>query len=300
MSLNFNTIAVERYIGIPQPAPTQLCRQSSQAPFSVPLLIDWNIYWQQAGNPTSVAVLVDLEGTTPNAAQLDAIRSVKIDNTFSTCPVYVTFPDTLDTITCPPQSVVIQPVNTNSRKLSIIAQNLTTGFIPQTRVTLFNVPLPATYDPAIQFTYPQLLGSPTIQRSNILTPGFGSPALGDQFVTSGGIDLTVAGATQTLLSAQSSGFYYITHASFRIFQAGGSPLAQAQSVFESTGAAGILFIMTYGYSGTIATEMVPLDINSQIKLDATQTWRYRTTTAIVGANKQGLGIMSLVYTHNAQ
>lgn len=209
MSTRYGTIPVLNYIGIPQSAPTGVCVPSTQTPKSVPLVIDWNTYWQAAGHPSAVGIQVDLVGNTPTNNTLDKIRSIKIDNTFSVCPLFIYFGDTRDTITCAPQTVVTLPVNSNDTKLVIYAENLTAGFLPYTVIHLFNVLLPPVIDPAVQVTYPQWIGSPTIQRGNILTPGFGAPALGDQFEVQS-MNLTTPSNPPLWGTPRASGFIYVT------------------------------------------------------------------------------------------
>jgi hypothetical protein len=57
---------------------------------------------------------------------------------------------------------------------------MTTGLIPKTRIFVTNIFIPPYTDPELQVVYPLWLGSPAIQRTNALTPGFAPPALGDQ------------------------------------------------------------------------------------------------------------------------
>lgn len=182
MASLLNAVRQLNYIGAPQAVPTALCTPPTQKPMNVPINIDWTIYFTVAANaPASLGVNVDLSGNSPNASKLDAIRSVKIDNTASYCTIYVWFTDTDDVVTCAPQTVTTMPVNTNQQKFVVIASGLLIGFLPITKVYVYNVQLPPSVDPALQLTYPQWIGSPTIQRNanQILTPGYGSPALGD-------------------------------------------------------------------------------------------------------------------------
>lgn len=214
MSINFLGIRILPFIGQPYAVDVVLCNRPSKA---VPINVDWNVYWQAAGNPANVGISLDLgAGRIPSSGGLlKKIQSVKIDNTNSLVPIYVIFPDTQDTVTCAPQTVAFLPVITNNQKVIIITQGLSAGFIPTTRIFFCEELVPGLIDPALQITYPQWLGSPLIQRTNTLTPGYGPPALADQAISKFLDYSNPAGApvfpqSVVVLPAVASGFYYIS------------------------------------------------------------------------------------------
>lgn len=208
------TVPLLQYRGASFDAPIQQCRPPAQEPKVVRIDINWADYWP-ASQPSDLGIIVNLFGNTVETAKLDRIVSVKIDNVGSTVPIYMQFQDTLDIVTAPPNSSVIMPVMTNAGQIRIYARGLTTGFLPRTSIFVANFMMQANVDPEIQVVFPQMLGSPTIQRANALTPGFGAPALGDQassgftFLSSAGPPVTPQFAT-FLPAVPAGGFYYIT------------------------------------------------------------------------------------------
>lgn len=305
MSQRFGSIQTARYNGIPQAMPTGLCVPSTQAPKSVTLQLDWIVYWAQTGRPTELGVEIDLAGQTPEGFKLDKVRSIKIDNTFSTSPMYAYFPDTQDVISCPPQTVVTLPVNTNAQKVFIFAQNLTAGFLPYTIVWLFNILLPPTVDPAIQVTYPQWQGSPVIQQNfnQILTPGYNSPALGDQ-LQSAVADFGIASGTVPLFgSPYPNGYITITGVDLRIYKdtPGVGVDGTVSMNIASLGTAGTLYNWPAFYLRMIDTApLLPWEIysspgNMNLKLDAAQLWNFNWTSS---ANLDAYAKLNISYTYS--
>lgn len=138
-----------------------------------------------------------------------------IDNIGSTVPIYVYFPDTGFTVVAAPFTAIWYPVITKQLVFEVIGLGFLTGSIPTNAIFVTDVLIQPYGDAEIQNVFPQYLGSPTIQRSNQLTPGFGPPALGDQ-VASGFLSYTVATATIILPAIGDGSFYYITSFSFLI------------------------------------------------------------------------------------
>ena len=293
MSKRFGTVATIPYNGIPAANPTNICKAITQAPQSVPIIIDWNVPWQALGQPSSCGVTINLSGNSPNATLLDAIKTIKIDNTFSTCPLYAYFPDTQDTVSCAPQTVATLTVNTNASRVIIYAENLAPGFIPYTVVYFYNVLLPPVIDPAIQYTYPQWQGSPLIQRNatQILTPGFNAPALGDQAFQAR-LDLgSSAGAVSLFNTPFTNGNIIITAYTLQLYANSTSTANNPINLYiESIGAAGNLLkwenitVQSGVYSGAV----IPISsmYNLNWKLDATQSWQFRFASSVaLGVNR---------------
>lgn len=117
--------------------PVATCTPIQGDPRAVTVTVDWTAapYSASLSNPdVAVQIAMDRQ-TTP----LDVIRSVKIDNTFNDVVVYLQFPDTQDTIICPPNSIVISPVFTRSFSATLYGQNFFTGRSPKTSIIFTNV-----------------------------------------------------------------------------------------------------------------------------------------------------------------
>lgn len=290
MALSFAGIASFLYRGktfrLPVKLPQGVTVPASQVPPSVcPVTIDWVVYWQAAGQPSSVAVDVNLQAASVQANILDRIASVKIDNTGSPSAVYVQFADTNDVVTCPPNCTVTFPCLTNLLNAKIIALGLTNGFIPLTRIFFYNTVLPPAVDFEISQSVQLQKASPTIQRGNtIFNTNFGVPALGDQLFSSGNLPAATPGATVPLWgSPYAAGtFLYLTGISVRSIgiSNNGPAGVLASMVIESTGSAGILInpivYMPPGGVTEIGSKDVVTLTGLQTKLDAGQTWRART------------------------
>lgn len=292
MSVSLSAIVTFPYQGTPYSVPVSICGRASRV---VPINIDWNTYWQLAGNTGSVAVALNLDaGRVPaSGGVLDAIKAVKIDNTNSTVPIYVWFPDTFDTVTCPPQTVATLPVLTGTRQAVIATQGLTAGSIPQTKLFFVDTDLLPLVDPALQISFPQHLGSPLIQRNqnNILTPGYGPPALGDQTFNLYADPSTTDNFT-CFATPRANGFIYVTNYNVRFTNQTGR---SAFLTFESTGASGVYFTH---YIPNVATSNAELATygNMNLKLDATELWRFHYAPAVGAGNIQFA--FNIVYTFN--
>lgn len=300
MATRFNEYPALPYIGSPQGAATVLCTPAKAAPMTVPLLLDWLVYWTLAQEPATMGVNVDLSMISPAGGTLDSIRSVKVDNTFSSSPIYVVFPDTSDVVTCAPQTVVTMPVNTNAQNFTVYAENLREGFLPLTRVYLYNIQLPPSVDPAVQLTYPQWLGSPSIQRTSqsILTPGFGPPALGDQiaWVTE---TLTTVGQTTEIIPAQASGFFTFTHLNVNVFNTSGSSgLDEKNCVIRRAVSLDNIFYMRFDLPVHGSANIISLNgMNIKISADEKIEFAFISTTNS-GTNSAAKIVAHLCYTYN--
>lgn len=254
------------------------------SPQCVPVSIDWNVYWQVAGNsPSTISIQMNLTGANAQVGVIDRIRSVKIDNTGSSVPIYIQFLDTLDVIVCPPNTVVTERCNTQSLNPIIYAVGLSAGFLPKTMIQFMNVWLPPNVDPEIQTVFPQWAGSPAIQRSNLLTPGYSSPALGDQ-VDSNNVSTGIAGSVNVLQTPRASGVFVLTAASIKLASgAAASSPAQNNIFLESTGLSGILYNMVVPSLGaTFSLQDAYSQSGLQLRLNATEVWRLRFPALTAG------------------
>jgi hypothetical protein len=308
MSNSFAGIATFGYRGatfrLPVKLPQGVNVPANQVPPSVcPVTIDWNVYWQLAGNPANVAVFVNLQAASVQASILDRIASVKIDNTGSPNAVYVVFEDSGDVINCPPNCSVTFPCLTNLLNAKIVALGLVTGFIPTTRIFFYNIPLPPAVDFEISQSVQLQKASPVITRgTTIFNTNFGVPALGDQFHSSGGLNITVVGAPPVPLwnTPYASGFIYLTNFQMMLNRTDRSQTTNGLVFVESTGVAGGLLNLQFstgndGANSTAGADKCLLNMaGCQVKLDATQQWQMRN------GNTVGSGVINAYscFTHS--
>ncbi len=214
MSIVPNAYPTTPYRQTPIAWPVKIFDPPGMRPASVMLSFNWTVYFAVMNSATNIAVDVDVNsGGTSQGPVLDKIVTVKIDNSNSLVPILVWFPDSGDIVSCPPQSIATLPCTTNGSICKIIAQNLSTGNLPMTNIIFYNYFIPPSIDPVVQITYPQELGSPSIQRpgSNILSAGFGPRALGDQRVAATANMGVVFNTVIVPRAADLTGFFTITH-----------------------------------------------------------------------------------------
>lgn len=288
MATDFSTITARPFIGAPYSQPVTVCGPSptGMPPKSVPIDINWLPYWQAAGQPTTAAVEIDLSKFTTQQVVLDRITAIKIDNTNSFCPVYVIFPDN-EIVACAPNNITTVPVITSAQRCKVVAQNLQDGFIPTTRIWFYNIFLQGFVDPLVQTTFPQWRGSPSIQRSNILTPGYASPALGDQAEQ-------VVLALQTVNSLglwntpRPSGFIYLTGMVFNALNPQFQGSSNLSRVNLASLTSGTLYDFRFFASDSNTANFIPpvcvtvfSQSGLQLRLDATETWLLSNTQILI-------------------
>jgi len=171
MALNLVGFPTTNFDGTPYSQPIQIGNKPPlpTGPKCVRLDIAWANYGA-SGNNQQIGVFCNLTAqgqVTGNV--LDAIRSVYIDNTFVSVPVYIKFPDTLYTVVCPAYSVVMAPVFTNVQQFTIYGDGFQTGELPTTAVFLSNIDRQGFYIPAAltgQPTTPVILEYQTVDSRN--------------------------------------------------------------------------------------------------------------------------------------
>lgn len=283
MSISFAGIPFLPYVGTVFSFPVKLPQgvkapPGTLPPMICPVMLDWNVYWQAAGNVSVVGVDLNLQAQSTRGQILDRIASVKIDNTGSVSPVYVIFPDTGDVIACAANTTVTFPCLTNLLSCQIVAAQLTKGFLPTTKIFFYNSLLPPAVDTEVNQAVALWKASPSIQRgSTILNSNYGVPALADQ-------------ATSSIINVQTGPLIvrlWNTPTAFDFLYVGGIHIGcfsllnvgfQAAKVFiESTGVAGVLYEFDFQVATTFQT--IPLlDSNGcNLKLDGKQTWQMRYT-----------------------
>lgn len=160
MSINLGTVGGVTYQGSIVGLPIELCTPIAAMG---PRIIRFDIPWSDAPynasfNNRNVGVTINLANqqvVTP----LEAVRSIKIDNTFNNVPVYVQFSDTLDAIACPGNAVITVPVLSRSLVMKIYGTGFFSGRSLRTSIFLSNAPQPAYYVP--DATRSQIVGGLT-------------------------------------------------------------------------------------------------------------------------------------------
>jgi hypothetical protein len=177
---SFAGIPTKNYPGQMLPFPMGLCT----VPTAQPTIIKLDFNWTTLGASTAQTNL-GCSVVMPKAEsdRLGQIQSVYIDNTDSDNSIYVVFNDTGFTITAPPNTAVWYPVITNDFAFRVYGTGFLDGSIPNTTIYLANRKMEPALDPEVNEAIALWKGSPVIQRTNSLLPGYGVPALGDQFIT---------------------------------------------------------------------------------------------------------------------
>lgn len=304
MSFDPSQIPQLPYGGTPYYQVTNVGVKSALPNRFVALKVNWLQYFTLLNSAGTIAVRFDLTGNSNFTGTLDCIKSVKIDNSNSTVPVSVWFPDSGDIITCPPQTVITLPAMTNGLKGLIIAQGLAKGFTPTTTVFLTNFFLPTSIDPQVQLTFPQWIGSPDIQRNatNIFTPGYGPPALGDQAIQYQ-LDLTATALVPIFgTPIANGGFIYITGITVTFLDPFAG-LTETPAIIMKGAISGQLYRWSCFILGnTHMPNGVIIAYNKSglnLKLDATDTWTLQNTIALSGQSTS-LGDVFFEYSVNQQ
>lgn len=114
------------------------CTPPKEAPRSLSAVITWADLGPVTPATVNRSVLINLQQGTKTP--LDKLRGVYIDNTFSSSPVYILFPDTSHVITCPPGNTTFSPVFTNSLLATVVITDLqNTIAVEVTRIDFLNV-----------------------------------------------------------------------------------------------------------------------------------------------------------------
>jgi len=237
-------------------------------PVTVPVLVDWTAYGV-SNSKRNCAVDIDLRSL--QIARVDAIRSIKVDNSFNDVAVYVQATDTLDTVLCPANAVVTSPILTakNNQLFSVYGEGFFTGRSPKTTIQFTNIPV-AGFDLQPGSKY-QMIGNIADRRySNVngtvftfLTSEMGT-ALPDRVVavlivagrfgagaltlgaTLAGVALTSGGAVSAIVSGNTKllqGFYIPTGPDATL-----APLTQASLVVTASATCENMAVYVYTMS----------------------------------------------------
>lgn len=273
------------YIGAVYTTPMKLAGLSGVV---VPITIPWLIYGASSAKP-NINVLVDT--STAVCRALDQIRSVYIDNLGSANPIYVFFPDTGCTVAAKANSEGWYPAYTNQKTAWVIGEGFLTGSIPNTLVLLSNIPVPTAVFTELDQSVALWQASPVITRgTSIYNSNFGIPALGDQFFISAPLSTISSLPTGMWNTPYPSGFIYVTSITVNLFNQQSASVVPNQGALSigSTGLGGTLLQLFFSnvplFANVPPLNLVLFSVSGlQIKLDATQTWRFSIVTGTTGS-----------------
>lgn len=289
MSFSAAGIIFKPYIGAAFTLKDQrLCQpmKAGETPKSIPLNFLWANYGASQANPNVGAVL-DVSNLA-QGNQFSGIRGIYIDNTGSDASISVYFPDTGFTASCGPYSTEWWPVITNGFAVQVAAQGLGTDDLSATAIYLLNHPVMPSQAVQQNYTYPLFRSSPSLSRGlNIFSPGFNSPAIGDQWVQG---SINIAGqASGTTVSALLFGSPYtqggiITVTDLEIYHTNsGAALNDITVQIVSNGASGVYWKAVAAMASSLQPgyQLIPLTSKSglQHKLNAAETWSFAVTVS---------------------
>lgn len=250
-------------------APISLLNVAKVAPRSILAQFNWVADYGASTAKPNVNVLVSMQG---GQAQLpiDAIRSVKIDNLGNPCPVYVYFLDTKDTIVAPPNTLVWEPVVTNSQIANVILEGATDGTVGNTNVYFCNVVVPPFVNAEIAQAVALWKASATVSRGgNILNTNYGTPALCDQSLET---SIFLNGPAVPIAWPLATGFVYINVMQAVFLNTGGvaAPALFDVRIAPGLGATPIWHWVFLG--GGVTQIQFPFIGGMNLKIDASLTW----------------------------
>lgn len=276
MARDFSALTPRPYAATPQAVNiNQPPSGQARGPITVPLTINWTSYGASAANSPR-GVNVDLGQSRPGGTVIDRILAVYIDNTNSVSPIYIFFPDTGFMVTQQPYSAAWQNVITNGLLFTIIVDDVVDGLIPLTRVFVQNQCVNPFSDIEVPAVYPRYLATPTA--ASIVTPEYVPIALGDVIQA----DFAQWGASPAQLNVplwgcpRASGFIYFVALSLDYIRP--TAVAGASELTTIIDEAGGQTIFTSKISlQSILRSILLSQSGFQIRLDATLSWRLRTT-----------------------
>lgn len=256
-----------------------ICTPFNQAPKVVSVPIAWADYGVSLAN-SRLGVSINLIGQNSQVALLSEIRSVKIDNVGCPVPIYVQFPDTLDTIFCPPNAVVIAPIYSRVKSAVVIGDGFFNNRSPTTTVEFANFDRQGLYVPgdnfaAIDLRYIGRLEGTAITLNRTLGPiATVQPPAPDRLMALAFAARGNAAGAITLNSATINGFaasIAVQHSVIPNPPNTTTLMAAIIYALVPTGAtmtynmifnANIDFIQAYAYSITNYTQLAPIDTGS--------------------------------------
>ena len=163
--------------GVPlrdNPVAQPLYLKQPHPQYSKPTRITVTIDWSKYGAPTTqqIGVAVNLVAGNNQQQNIDSIRSVYIDNSFSNVPIYVYFPDSGFVAVAAPNTVSVQTVMTSVPQALIYSE----GFedVPPVTTVIFTNAELQPYSVSTLFTLQSVL---TFIGTVVSTSGPASPAV---------------------------------------------------------------------------------------------------------------------------
>jgi|SRR5215831_4959257 len=308
MSRNFNNIPTKPYIGTFFLIGAMIEGRKARV---VPLSINWLSYGASSAAPNQ-GIAANIQGVN-QAPLLSSICSVYIDNTNSTVPIYILFPDTNNVITCQAGSAGWFLAMTNLMNFFIFGLGFTTGQIPQTNILLTDVFVVPNTNAELPQSVTLGKASAIIQRGQtIFNSTYAAFALGDQ-QTQNFVHIENNGETSIIFPVLASGFYIITGLTISLI---------AQQQFPPAGgvAGTPTVIMEGAISGHFRTQLgfLPQNLDRgassvtnsnfwngllflsgsvQWKIPATEQWQIRVDASNIGT-VTGQMIWDFTFTQN--
>lgn len=209
MARNLLNFPFQPYQGSYSAKPFRSSRGTGQV---VTVDIPWFTYLSiQPGN---FAVTCNMQASGPNALPSPwLMQSVYIDNEGVDFPVYVYFPDTQHTVSCPPNAAGWYEVFTSGLIAIVAGMGITNNSLQtqeRTRLFFTDVPMVPFLDQEQQSAVALELASPNFPRFSFNSVGYGTPALGDQSISAEFNCIGVGTSTGALSPAGAGLFYYLT------------------------------------------------------------------------------------------
>lgn len=301
MAINFLSFPTTALLETPFGQPIAIGRPPLQdrGPQVVKVEIPWAQYGANSTNQ-QVGVSGNLFQQGQQTSPLDFIRSVFIDNTFVSVPVYVQFPDSLQTLLCPPFGQVMHPCYTYQQQFTIYGDGFQDGDVSRTVLYFSNIDRQGYYVPAAEGGSPvtPIIFSRT-QNVSVNTSGnynFNGVSFGPEDT-----DRVIVLA---LASARSSGGSIVTNAvtiggiaaTRHAFAVGGGGISQITEIWSAvvpTGVSGNIVCTTTG-SGTLyprGSVYAIRNLQSPTPLAATQNSAGSTSTLGVSLTAQSNGVI---------
>lgn len=209
MSTDFPNINIDQLVRPIRNTPSSLLNRAYVPPRSLVAFLDWAADYGAGTAKPNVNVLVNVQAGGAQAP-IDFIRSVKIDNTGNAAPVYVEFLDTTDTIVAPPNTIVWEPVVTNSKVANVIMLGAS-GVVGKTRVYFCNFFVPPYANPEVAQALALWRASQVITNgSNIFNTNFGVPSLGDNSILISKACVNGSASTPLVFNASNTSRIFIT------------------------------------------------------------------------------------------
>jgi len=270
------------------------------------VMVALNILWATylfAGAPAgtanpNVTVNAGVNVAGPNVVSAQwTIESCYIDNEGVDFPVYIYFPSTGFTVSCPPNAAGWYQVFTNDRSVLISAVGVSDSAMlqnQQTRIFFTDVTMTPSLDQELQGEIIYGLASPAIAQGNFLpTSGIGVPALGDQII---GVNTSYGAAPISFpqFSNKPNQFVYFTQ--LQVYCSNIATVHTGVINFTSS-IANIFSINTNIGVASQVVDGIIFDMRGNFKFDASLNYSFEAH-ALSGSTPIGFVRLTVAYTLN--